>query len=112
MAAGVTLNPEICEFGKSAIKFLGHLVDASEIRADPEKTAAIVKMKAPQIISDLRRFLGMANPLGKFSPHLSELSQPLRELFSTKRAWVWGPAQDRAFSNVKAELSCPTVLAL
>ena len=39
-AAGVTLNPNKYEFGKRSIKFLGHLIDESGIRADPEKTFA------------------------------------------------------------------------
>ena len=73
-AAGVTLNPNKCEFGKSSIKFLGHIIDESGIRAYPEKTSAICKMEAPRCISDLRRFMGMINQLGKFSPNPAELS--------------------------------------
>ena len=34
---------------------------------------------------------------------------PLRELLSSKRAWLWGPSQQHAF---KTELTQPTVLAL
>ena len=33
-SAWATLNPEKCEFGKTKLKFLGHLVDESGIRAD------------------------------------------------------------------------------
>ena len=110
--AGVTLNPDKYEFNKRTVKFLGHLVDENGIRADPEKTSAILKMEPPRNVSELRRFMGMANQLGKFSHRLAELSQPLRELLSTKRAWVWGPDQERAFSEVKTELTHPTVLTL
>ena len=46
--AGVTLNPDKCEFNKKTVKFLGHLVDANRIRADPEKTSAILKMEPPR----------------------------------------------------------------
>ena len=56
--------------------------------------------------------MGMVNQLGKFSPHIAELSQPLRELLNAKNAWTWGPEQERAFSNIKEELTRPTVLAL
>ena len=54
------------------------------VRADPEKTKAISEMAIPQSVSDLRRFLGMVNQLGKFSPQISELTKPLRELLSVK----------------------------
>ena len=58
-------------------------------------------MEIPQLISDLRRFLGMVNQLGKFSPQIAELSQPLRELLSTKRTWLWGSDQEKAFKQLK-----------
>ena len=69
-------------------------------------------MKPPQNVSDLRRFMGMANQFGKFSCKLTDLSHPLRELLNSKRAWLWGPEQENAFTLVKEELSKPTVLAL
>eukprot|EP00731_Ephydatia_muelleri_P004100 Em0002g276a len=109
--AGVTLNKDKCSFGQESLKFLGHVIDKEGIRPDPDKTAAIWDMPAPQNISYLRRFMGMVTQLGKFTPNLAELSQPLRDLLSSKRAWNWGPSQREAFSLVKMELSKPSVLA-
>ena len=54
----------------------------------------------------------MANQLGKFSPNLASLTQPLRELLSKNQAWLWGASQEQAFLSVKAELSKPTTLTL
>jgi len=54
----------------------------------------------------------MVNQLGKFSSRISELTQPLRELLSTKRSWLWGPDQEQSFNQVKEELSQPTTLVL
>ena len=51
----------------------------------------------------LRRFLGMVNKLGNFSLQIFELTQPLRELLSTKQAWLWGPEPEQAFGHVKEE---------
>ena len=110
--AGVTLNPEKCKFSQTTVKFLEHLIDERGIRADPEKISAVLKMDPPQNITELRRFMGMANQLGKFFHRLAEISQPLRELLSAKRSWVWGPDQERAFAEVKAELTQHTVLTL
>ena len=111
-AAGATLNAKKCEFQKTEMKFLGHIVSREGIRPDPDKTAALVNMEAPNNVSELRRFMGMANQMGKFSPRLAEVSQPLRELLSTKRQWAWDHSQERAFAQMKEELSKPTVLAL
>ena len=70
------------------------------------------KMEAPKDLTQLRRFMGMANQLGKFTPNLSTLSQPLQELMSTKRSWCWGQPQQDSFEQVKLELTRWTVLVL
>ena len=69
-------------------------------------------MEPPRTVTELRRFMGMVNQLGKFSSTLAETSHPLRELLSKDSVWVWGPSQEEAFTVIKAELVKPTVLAL
>ena len=109
-AAGATLNPQKCEFSKSSISFLGHRIDETGIKADPNKTTAVREMQPPTTVSELRRFMGMVNQLGKFTPHLAQLTQPLRELLSKNTEWVWGPSQKQAFQQTKDELSKLTTL--
>ena len=84
--AGVTLNLQKCKFLQPIIKFLGHVIDKEGIRADPEKTTAISNMKPPQSVSDVRRFMGLVNQLGKFSSRIAEISQPVRELLHGPRS--------------------------
>ena len=111
-SAGVTLNPEKCKFSCHEVDFLGHIINEKGIRADPAKSLAIRELQVPQDISELRRFMGMVNQLGKFSSQLATITQPLRELLSKNQEWIWGPSQEQAFLKVKEELSKPTVLAL
>ena len=72
------------------MKFLGHCISKEGVRADPDKTAAICRMEPPRSPGDLRRFMGMVNQMGKFSPNIAEIGKPLRKLLSMKRAWLWG----------------------
>ena len=111
-AAGVSLNKEKCKFSVSTVKFLGHIVNKDGIKADPDKTSAILKMKSPQNVSELHRFMGLANQLWKFSCHLADITHPLRGLPSSKRAWLWGPDQETAFVKAKEALTKPIILAL
>ena len=94
---------------KTASEFLGHVINKQGISADPDKVTAIKQMEPPQNISALRRFLGMVNQLGKFSPRLATITQPLRELLAN---WCWDIEQQAAFQAKKEELMKPTVLAL
>ena len=69
-------------------------------------------MDAPTNITELRRFMGIMNQLGKFSPRIAKISSPLRELFSTKNYLLWNSRQEEAFTLIKTELTNPTVLTL
>ena len=79
-AAGLTLNRDKCEFSKSQVKYLGQIVDQTGVRPDCAKVKAIQEVPTPKNVGDIRRFLGMVNQLGKFSPNLSEKTRPLRDL--------------------------------
>ena len=56
--------------------------------------------------------MGMVNQLGKFAPNLSDITEPLRVLLNKKNSWHWGPAQTRAFQDVKMLLTGSPILAL
>ena len=64
--AGVTLNLEKCQFSTRLVKFLEHVVDSSGIRPDTGKVEAILEVKPPDNVGDVRRFLGMVNQMNKF----------------------------------------------
>ena len=108
--AGVMLNRSKCAFLKDQVKFLGHVVDKDGTRADPEKISAIVNMKTPSNITELRRLLGMANQLGKFSPNIAKITQPLRSLLNKNCSWHWDLPQEESFSQLKSELTRPVIL--
>ena len=108
--AKVTLNATKCQFEKTSVKFLGHVVDQDGICPDPDKTAALTKMKHPESVTELRRLMGLVNQLGKFSNRIAEISQPVRELLRSNVTWIWGQSQQQSFDEIKKELNKPVVL--
>jgi hypothetical protein len=48
-----------CEFAKSEVKFLGHVVGADGIKVDTSKTAVVSNWPVPNSLSPLRSFLGL-----------------------------------------------------
>ena len=109
--AGLTLNIQKCEFSQGRLKFLGHIVDAQGVHADPEKTRAIGHFPTPTTVTELQRFMGMVNQLGKFVPGLDDINAPLRQLLRKDSAWYWDEAQQTAFQQVKEKLASPEILA-
>ena len=83
-SAGVTLNPNKCEFSQSELKFLGHIINNQGVKVDPAKTKAILDMQPPNSVSEMWHFIGMANQLSKFIPCSAKLMKPLTELLSSK----------------------------
>ena len=74
--AGITLNVEKCQFSQPCITFLGHVIDHNGISLDPKKTDAILAMKPPTSITELRWFMGMVNQITKFSPNIAHFPNP------------------------------------
>ena len=105
--SGMTLHNK-CEFSKTSTKFLGFIIDEGGIHADPSKVAAISKFRAPQNVTELQRFLGMVNQMGRFAPNLTSLTSPLRELLRKDVMWTWDTAQQNA---IKKELCTTPTLA-
>lgn len=108
--AGLTLNIQKCEFLQGNLKFLGHIVDAQGVHADPEKSHAIGHFPTPTTVTELQRFMGMVNQLGKFVPGLADINAPLQQLLRKDSAWYWDEAQQTAFQQVKEKLASPGIL--
>ena len=68
-------------------------------------------MQPPQSIQQLQSFNGMVNYLKKFSPVLSELTEPLRKLQKSDTVWAWESEQQTAFEKTKTALTTLPVLA-
>ena len=97
--ARLALNVQKCEFSQGRMRFLGHIVDAQGVHADPEKTRAIAQFPAPSTATELQRFFGMVNQHGKFIPRLADLNEPLRQLL-----------RKQPFSGLKRSLYQPKSL--
>jgi len=57
-AARLRLNPDKCRFCVLCLRYLGHVVDQTGIRTDPEKVRAITEWKKLQNLRQVRQFFG------------------------------------------------------
>ena len=53
----------------------------------------------------------MLNYLSKFSPRLTEIAEPIRELAKEKVPFNWGPEHEESFAMLKREISKAPVIA-
>ena len=103
----LTLNPDKMQFRLPQVSFFAHQWSAKGLSPDPKKIAAVKRMDLPRDVDTMRSFLGLVNYLNRFSPHLAELSEPLREICRqdtefelTKSVKVAFPRQRRKFPKM------------
>ena len=60
---------------------------------------------------EVQSFIGMINYLSKFSPRLTELAEPIKELVKEKVPFNWGPEHQESLAMLKKEIIRAPILA-
>ena len=84
--AELKLKPSKCEFFRSSLKYLGHIVSKGGIATDPRKIEAICNWPRPKTVTDIRSFVGFTNYYRKFIKGYVKIARPLHELTSGENA--------------------------
>lgn len=112
--ANLTINFEKSQFLRTQLKYLGYVVDANGLRADPEKVEAITNYPTPSNRKEVRRFIGTASWYRRFIPNFSALVSPLNRLTSQGKnaaPFSWTEKEEDAFNKLKHHLVSAPILA-
>jgi hypothetical protein len=105
-------NLQKCEFGKTSLIYLGHMIGGGELRVDPEKIAAITQWPIPTNVTEVRSFMGATQYLRKFIVNFSTVATPLHAITAKGKRFHWGKTQQRAFEDLKKKINDAPVLAM
>jgi hypothetical protein len=108
--AGLKFNPEKCVFGVKKGKFLGCLVSTKGIEAIPSKIEAILRMEPPSTKMGAQRLAGRLASLNRFISRSAKRNLPFFEILKSAEVFQWGPAQQKAFEELKQYLIDLTTL--
>ncbi|KAA0063793.1 pol protein [Cucumis melo var. makuwa] len=101
-----------CEFWLRKVTFLGHVVSSEGVSVDPAKIEAVTNWPRPSTVSEIRSFLGLAGYYRRFVEDFSRIASPLTQLTRKGTPFVWSPACERSFQELKQKLVTAPVLTV
>ena len=116
-----------CEFFKSQVVYLGHVVSEAGIQADPAKIEAVRNWPVPKTVKEVRQFLGFTGYYCRFVKGFAAIARPLNDLLvghdtnpkaskkrktSRKQAlFEWKEEHQKSYETLIDKLTSPPVLA-
>ncbi|KAK3916174.1 Retrovirus-related Pol polyprotein from transposon 412, partial [Frankliniella fusca] len=108
----IKLNIKKSTFFQHSVKLLGVQIDGTEIKILEKRVNAIRGMKAPANKDAVRSLLGVFGYNRRFIKNYVHKVAPLQNLMKDGVEFVWGSDQQRAFDQIKADLSNPPALRI
>ena len=108
--AGLKMKHSKCDFFKSVIHYLGHLISAEGISPLPNKLDSIRHMPVPNSAKEIKQFLGLTGYYRKFVPRFADISRPLTTLTKKDVKFKWTSACQKSFELLKEALCGEPVL--
>ena len=87
-----------CDFFKSEIHYLGHLIFVDGI------------MPTPKYVKEIKQFLGLTGYYRKFVPRFADISRPSTQLMKKEMKFMWSPVCEKSFELLKSFLCGEPIL--
>ena len=88
-SAGLKLNLSKYKIDRLEVMFLGHVVSAQGVAADPAKLSKVTSRPHPQCKRDVQQFLGFASNYHRFIKDLVVIARPLHYLTEKRVTFNW-----------------------
>ena len=108
--AGLKIKRSKCDFFKSKIHYLGHLISPEGISPLPNKLDCIRHMPVPNSTKEIKQFLGLTGYYRKLVPRFADVSRPLTTLTKKDVKFKWTSACQKSFELLKEALCGEPVL--
>ena len=108
--AGLKMKHSKCDFFKSEIHYLGHLISPEGISPLPNKLDSIRHMPVLNSTKEIKQFLGLTGYYRKFVPRFADISRPLTTLMKKDVKFEWTSACQKSFKLLKEALCGEPIL--
>ena len=108
--ADLKLKNSKCNYFKTHVQYLGHLVSGKGIRPLPEKLDSIKKMPAPTTPKEIKQFQGLVGYYRKFIPRFADIARPMTNLTKQDIPFEWTIQCQAAFELLKEAIITSPIL--
>ena len=108
--AGLKMKQLMCDFFKSQIHHLGHLISEDGICPLPDKLDSIKSMPAPKCKKEIKQFLGLTGYYRKFVPRFADILRPLTRLTKKETVFNLTPECQKSFDVLNSYLCGEPIL--
>lgn len=102
--ANLRVNLSKCQFFKSEVEYVGHIIDAAGIRPTTKGLRGIEEMPRPKDVKELQAFIGKVNYYNRFIPNFSQMAAPLNALRKKDVSFKWSKEQEESFQQIKKHI--------
>ena len=112
-ASGLSLHLSKCQFCKTKLRYLGHVVSQAGIEPDPEKIRAVRDYPVPTRLKEVRTFLGLTGYYRRFIKNYANIAEPLIALTrnSDTKQFEWKLSCQQAFEYLRCSLTEAPIIA-
>lgn len=109
--AGLKLKPEKCELLQKEVCFLGHVINQSGIKPNPDNVSKILSCPEPKNVTEVRQFLGMWSYYRRVIKDFSSIARPLVNLTKKNITFVWNQECRMSFQSIKKALISTKIMS-
>ena len=102
-SAGLKLRTEKCQFFRSEVPYLGHIISAAGIATDPSKVEKVRHWPQPRNKTEIRSFINFAGCYRRFVQDFSTIAAPLHDLTTQKALFKWSPEAETGDVKTKTD---------
>jgi len=108
---GFRVKLDKCEFFKSSVEYLGHIIDKDGKRPSDSSLAALKQLPVPKDTQQLKAFIGKVTYYGRFISNMADKAAPLYNLLKENTQFEWTADCQHAFTALKDDVVNATSLS-
>ena len=109
--ANLKIKPSKCNLFSTQVHYLGHVISAEGVMADPAKVAAVREWPVPRNQTEVQSFVGLASYYRRFVKGFADIARPLHQFGEKGKRFQWTEDCQWAFEQLKTSLITAPVLS-